>query len=99
MTKEIEPVWGYLKIFRKSIYFQQVIDEGYVAKLGGLIIEGSLNDSDDEFIEGISEFLVNNTMLQPRTIQPFINSNSVEEIRNACNMFVAEDIEPVEFCY
>lgn len=97
MKTEYEPVWKYLDVFRKSWYFQQVLDEGYIAKWGGYFIQGILDDSDEEFIEGLGEFLINQTMIQSRTVQPFLKKNSVKEIRDAFTLFSEEEIEPVEF--
>ncbi len=97
MTKEIEPVWGYIETFRKSTYFQEVIGQGYLARWAGIHIGAFLELPDEEFKEEVGEFLVNNTMLASRTVLPFIESNSVEDLKDAFKLILVEDIEPIGF--
>ena len=97
MKKEYEPIWGYIETFRKSKYFQEVIGEAYVAKWAGIHIGTYIEMPDDEFIQEIGDFLVNNTMLSPRTVAPFIENNSVDNLREAFKLFLVEEIEPIGF--
>jgi hypothetical protein len=97
MTNDNEPIWGYIETFRKSEYFQEVIGEGYLARWAGIYIGAFLEQSDEEFLDGIREFLVDNTMLGSRTVLPFLENNSVEELRDAIKLFLNENIEPIGF--
>jgi len=97
MSHESEQIWEYFDIFRKSQYFQEVLGQMYLAKWGGIHIQSYLEEEDDEFLEDLQDLLVNNTMLVPKTIEPFLQSNSAEKIRERFELFLSENIEPIDF--
>jgi len=93
---ESRQIWEYIERFRKSRYFQEVLGQRYLTKWGGLAIQAFV-DQEDEFLENIRNLLVNRTMLAPRTVDPFLKSNSVDDIRERCGLFQSEEIEPTDF--
>jgi hypothetical protein len=96
-VNESARIWKYIDKFRKSKYLQEVIGQGYLARWGGTYIEALLEQSDEEFLENVQDLLVNNTMLAPRTVEPFLQNNSAEDLRTTFNLFLKEDIVPIEF--
>jgi len=97
MKSDTDRVWEYIDTFRKSKYFQEVIGQGYLVRWAGIHIGAYLEQEDEEFIENIKELLGNNTMLTLETVEPFLESNSVDDLRDAFSLFLKEDIEPIEF--
>jgi hypothetical protein len=97
MTNESGQVWEYIDRFRKSQYFQEVLGQGYLAKWGGIHIQSYLEEDDDEFLVGIQDLLTNNTMLAPKTVEPFLQNNSANSIRERFELFLSKDIEPIDF--
>jgi len=97
MSHEPDQIWKYIDRFRKSQYFQEVIGEAYLAKWGGILVQSFLEENDDEFLEDIQDLLTNNTILAPKTAEPFLQNNSVDDIRERFELFLKEDIEPIEF--
>ena len=42
-------------------------------------------------------FLVNNSMLASRTVLPFLEGNPIDKLKEAFQLFLAEDVEPIGF--
>lgn len=97
MKNESDQIWSYIDTFRESKYFQEVIGQGYLVKWAGIHIEAYLEQEDDEFLENMRELLGNKTMLTLETVEPLLENNSVEDLRNAFSLFLSENIEPIEF--
>jgi len=97
MSQEGKQIWEYIDRFRKSQYFQEVLGQGFLAKWGGIHIQSYMEEEDDEFLEDLQDLLVNNTMLAPKTVDPFLQSNSVDDIRERFELFLNESIEPIDF--
>ena len=97
MSHESNQIWDYIERFRKSNYFQEVLGQGFLVRCGGILIQSYLEEEDDELLEDIRELLVNNTMLAPETVEPFLRNNPVDQIRERYEQFLSENIEPIDF--
>ncbi|MFW9959290.1 MAG: hypothetical protein ACFFCT_14575 [Candidatus Odinarchaeota archaeon] len=97
MTEARTNIWELIELYRKSKFYTVVLNEAYLARYAGIHLGSYVEESDDEFLEDLRELLTNDTTLGEKKVKSFLENNSVDKIRSAFELFLAEEIEPIGF--
>jgi predicted ATP-dependent Lon-type protease len=79
----VAEIWRAIKNFRQSDFLLHVITQRSIEMNKSAELKSLLTLSDGKFLDEMRESLASLPMLGERTIDPVLNENTVQEIRNA----------------
>ena len=97
MTERRVSIWELIEQFRKSKSYTSVLVEVYVASYAGIHLGSYVEESDDEFLKDLHDLLTSDTTFEKKKVKSFLENNSLDKIRSAFELFLAEEIEPIGF--
>jgi len=97
MTEGRTSIWELIEQYRKSETYTVVLNEAYLARYAGIHLGSFLEESDDEFLEDLRDLLIGGTTVGEKKVKSFLENNSVDKIRSAFELFLAEETEPIGF--